>query len=269
MTTLDRPTIRLLVASILQNWYVSISRNASHFCPDHPVNPSPHTAFRLTTLLIAVLLLIQCVWLLLAEFSQPGIDRLPTDVSAADVAAQKRDAAIWAASVGVIRGDLWADSAFTYANLILDQRPDSWTADITPALGRARAILDRAVDLAPTQFGAWLLLAGLAARYPSPGVTATEALKMSYYTGPSEHDLMPLRLRIATYSDVLTDIELRQFATRDLRLLLARHEKSAIAEAYNAASPPGKRFIEQIVGEIDPSTLVFLRAGALTPSLPN
>ena len=92
---------------------------------------------------------------------------------------------------------------------------------------------------------------------------------MSYYTGPSEQDLMPLRLRIATYSDVLTDIEMRQFATRDLRLLLARHEKSAIAEAYNAASPAGKRFIEQTVGEIDPSALVLLRAGAQKESLPD
>lgn len=233
------------------------------------MNPSPHIAFRLITLLFAVLLLIQCIWLLLAEFSRPSIDRLPTDVSAADIAAQKRDAAIWAASIGVIRGDLWADSAFTYTNLILDERRDSWTADITPTLGRARAISERAVDLAPTQFGAWLVLAGLAARYPSPGFTATEALKMSYYTGPSEPDLVPLRLRIATYSDVLTDIELRQFATRDLRLLLARHEKSAIAVAYNAASPPGKRFIEQTVGEIDPSALVFLRAEAQKQSLPH
>ena len=233
------------------------------------MNPSPHIAFRVTTLFIAVLLLIQCVWLLLAEFYRPGIDRLPTDVSAADIAAQKRDAAIWAASIGVIRGDLWADSAFTYTNLILDERQDSWAANITPALGRARAISERAVDLAPTQFGAWLVLAGLAARYPSPRFTATEALKMSYYTGPSEQDLVPLRLRIATYSDVLTDIELRQFATRDLRLLLARHEKSAIAVAYNAASPPGKRFIEQTVGEIDPSALVFLRAEAQKQSLPH
>jgi hypothetical protein len=248
---------------------VKFPHSKEYFVPVTPVNPSPHIAFRLITLLFAVLLFIQCIWLLLAEFSRPGIDRLPTDVSAADIAAQKRDAAIWAASIGVIRGDLWADSAFTYTNLILDESRDSWTADITPTLGRARAISERAVDLAPTQFGAWLVLAGLAARYPSPGFTATEALKMSYYTGPSEPDLVPLRLRIATYSDVLTDIELRQFATRDLRLLLARHEKSAIAVAYNAASPPGKRFIEQTVGEIDPSALVFLRAEAQKQSLPH
>jgi hypothetical protein len=36
-------------------------------------NESPHTAFRLTTLLFAILLGAQCVWLLLAEFSRPGI----------------------------------------------------------------------------------------------------------------------------------------------------------------------------------------------------
>lgn len=239
------------------------------FCPYHPVNPPPHIAFRLTSLLFAVLLCIQCVWLLLTELSRPGIDRLPTDASAAAAVAQQRDAAIWAASIGFIRGDLWAESAFTYTDLILGEGRGSQTADITPALVRARAILYRAVDLAPTQSGAWLLLAGLAARYPSPGFRATEALKMSYYTGPSEQDLMALRLRIMTYSDVLTDIELRQFATRDLRLFLARHENSAIAEAYNAASPPGKRFIEQTVGEIDPSALVWLRAGAHKQSLPN
>ena len=233
------------------------------------MNPSPHIAFRLTTLLFAVLLCIQCVWLLLAEFSRPGIDRLPTDASAAAAAAQQRDAAIWAASIGVIRGDLWAASAFTYGDLILGERRESRTANIAPALVRASAILNRAVEFAPTQSGAWLLLAGLAARYPSPGFNATEALKMSYYTGPSEHDLMPLRLRIATSSDVLTDIEMRQFVTRDLRLFLVRHDKSAIAEAYNAASPAGKRFIEQTVGEIDPSALVLLRAGAQKESLPN
>ena len=233
------------------------------------MNPSSHIAFRLTTLLFAVLLCIQCVWLLLAEFSRPGIARLPTDTSAAAAAAQQRDAAIWTASIGVIRGDLWAESAFTYTDLIVGERRGSRTADTTPALVRARAILNRAVGLAPTQSGAWLLLAALAARDPSPGFNATEALKMSYYTGPSEQELMPLRLRIATYSDVLTDTELRQFATRDLRLFLTRHERSAIAEAYNAASPPGKRFIEKTVGEIDPSALVLLKAGAQKESLPN
>ena len=232
------------------------------------MNPSPHIAFRLTTLLFAVLLCIQCVWLLLAELSRPGIHRLPTDTSAAAAAAHQRDAAIWAASIGGIRGDLWAESAFTYTDLILGERRGR-TADLTPDLVRARAILNRAVDLAPTQSGVWLLLAALAARDPSPGFNATEALKMSYYTGPSEQDLMPLRLHIATYSDVLADTELRQFATRDLRLFLTRHERSAIAEAYDAASPPGKRFIEKTVGEIDPSALVLLRAGAQKKSLPN
>ena len=63
---------------------------------------------------------------------------------------------------------------------------------------------------------------------------------MSYYTGPSEQPLVPLRLRIAVQLDGSKDIELRQFISRDLRMLLAQNQKSAIAEAYNVASPSGK-----------------------------
>jgi hypothetical protein len=88
---------------------------------------------------------------------------------------------------------------------------------------------------------------------------------MSYYTGPSEQHLVPLRLRIAVHSDRLSDIEIRQFVGRDLRLLLARNQKSAIAEAYYAASPAGRSFIEQAVGDVDPSARDSLRTGAQKP----
>lgn len=221
-----------------------------------------NAVFRLTTPLLAILLGMQCVWLLLPELSRPGIDRLPTDAASAAADAKHRAAAAWAASIGAIRGDLWAESAFTYADLL-------WGATgantgLPQALGRARASLDRALDDAPHQSGAWLLLAALASRFPSDKLKATEALKMSYYTGPSEQDLMPLRLRIAARSGDFTDVEMRDFVTRDLRLLLGRGQKSAIVAAYNAASPAGKHFIEQTVGEIDPSALELLRAGTGT-----
>ena len=36
----------------------------------------------------------------------------------AAAAAEQRDAASWAAAIGAIRGDLWAESAFTYADLL-------------------------------------------------------------------------------------------------------------------------------------------------------
>lgn len=225
-----------------------------------PANPR----FRLAILAFAILLGLQCVWLLLPELWRTGTDRLPTDPSSAAAAARYRSAAAWAASFGVIRGDLWAKSAFSYADLLWG---DSGGADLPQALAHARASLGHALKDAPHQSGAWLLLAGLASRYPSPSSNVTAPLKMSYYTGPSEQDLVPLRLRIAAHSSDLTDFEIRQFITRDLRLLLASRRQSAIVAAYDGASPAGKRFIEEAVGDIDPSAVKLLQAGA--QSAPN
>jgi hypothetical protein len=223
-----------------------------------PMNAPSHIIFRRATLSFAILLGVQCVWLLLPELLRTGIDRLPTDPASAAVAASQRGDAARAASIGIIRGDFWAESAFTYADLLWS---DSGTnADLTGALQHVRASLDRALNDAPHQSGAWLLLAALASRYPSFNSNATEALKMSYYTGPSEQDLMPLRLRIAMNSGVFTDSEIREFIARDLRLFLAQKQKSAITAAYNAASPAGKQFIEQTIDDIDPSALDSVRA---------
>jgi hypothetical protein len=224
------------------------------------MNVSSQIAFRLATLVFAVLLSAQCIWLLLAELSQPNSIRLPTDSQAAAVAIKQRNDATWAAWIGNIRGDLWAESAFTYADLL-------WTGpatgpDPTKSLEQARARLERALDDAPHQAGAWLLLAGLASRYHWPNLNATEVLKMSYYTAPSEETLISLRLSVATRSEAIADTEMQEFVRRDLRLLLSRQRKSAVAEAYAGASPAGRRLIEGAVGEIDPSSLGLLRPGA-------
>jgi hypothetical protein len=93
---------------------------------------------------------------------------------------------------------------------------------------------------------------------------------MSYYTGPSEQSLIPLRLRIAARADRFDDIQMREFADRELRALLKGKQNSAIVDAYSIASPAGKLFMEQAVGDLDPSLLKTLRAGsAATHSIPN
>ena len=222
---------------------------------------STKIVFRLATLLIAILIGVQSLWILLPELSRPGIE-LPTDSVSAGSASvtSRRDAAIWAARIGVIRGDLWAESAFTYADLLWDTSIDG--AAPATELQRARKSLYRTLDEAPEKSGAWLLLAGLALHYPSIAQDPTAALKMSYYTGPTEKHLMSLRLRIAAQADAFNDFEVRQFVSRDLRMFLAQHQEAVIAEAHHVASPTGKHFIENVVSEIDPSALHWLQDAA-------
>jgi hypothetical protein len=220
------------------------------------MNEPPHRAFRLATSLFATLLGIQCVWLLLAELSRPNIHRLPTDAASAATAQSKRIDATRAAMIGAIRGDLWAESAFAYADLMWDDVGGDAN------LAQARLSLERALADEPDQSGAWLLLAGLASRYQLPSIDVKEAVRMSYYTGPSELELMPLRLWIAINSDAFSDIELRDIVSREVRMLFTHQQKSAIAAVYNAAPSVGRRFIEQTIREIDPSAAETLRANA-------
>jgi hypothetical protein len=227
------------------------------------MNQPSHRVFRAATMLLAIALGVQCIWLLFAESARPGIFRLPISAAAAGAARNKRIDARWAAMIGAIRGDLWAESAFTYAHLMWGD------AGSDAIVAQALSSLDHALADAPHQSGAWLLLAGLALRHRLPGVDAKEAVKMSYYTGPSELDLMPLRLRIAAHADVFRDIELRDSISREVRLLITHQQKSAIFAAYNVASSGGKQFIEQTIREIDPSAVESLRAAAQGSHLAN
>jgi hypothetical protein len=120
----------------------------------------------------------------------------------------------------------------------------------------ARSRLARAIHYAPTNAGVWLLLAGLDAQVKE----ATEALRMSYFTGPSDILLMPLRTFIAAQLPML-DADMQQLARRDVRVLLTRQQKPAIIQAYRIATPTGKRFIDQELGEKDPNFAQALRRG--------
>lgn len=226
--------------------------------PELSINKAPHVAFRLVTLLFAVLLGLQCVWLLSAEVSRSGIHRFPINAPTAAAARHFQPNARRAAVLGIIRGDLWAEAGFTYADLLWGDLTGG--AEIRLELTQALSALDHAVEDAPHQSGAWLLLAGLASRYSLTGIDALEALKMSYYTGSSEQDLMLPRLRIAVRSGTFSDVVFRDLVSRDVRLLVANQQKAALASVYSAASSAGKRFLEQTVDDIDPAAAKTLRA---------
>jgi hypothetical protein len=193
---------------------------------------------------------------LLAELTRPGLARLPVDALSAETAAKQRNAAAWSARIGGIRGDLWQESAFTFANLLfvnLGSIPAETASD-------AGVSVDQALKYAPHQSAAWLLLAGLPQARNE--IDRIEALKMSYYTGPSDLSLMPLRLLVAARTEALGDADIQQFASLDLRLLLTHNQQAAVTEAYQRATPAAQRFLEKTLADLDPAYLELFRSGA-------
>lgn len=210
--------------------------------------------FSVGMILLASIVGIYCIWLLLSELTRPGVIRLPIDPQTAAAAAQKRAEASWAARLGVLRGDLWAESGYTFADLLWKS---SKSDPNVQSLELARSRLDRAIRYGPTNAGVWLLFAGFAAQVKE----ATEALRMSYFTGPSDISLMPIRTFIASQMPML-DADMQQLARRDVRLLLTHQQKPAIIQAYHVATAAGKRLIDQELGERDPNFAQALRRGA-------
>ena len=230
-----------------------MSRDEASLARDLPTEPQ-QKAPRVAMLVLTAVVGIYCIWVLSSELIRPGVISLPVDPQSAAIAAQKRARASWAAHVGIIRGDLWAESGYTFANLLW--KSSSGEKEPAQSVDLARARLDRAIRYAPTKAGVWLLLAGFAPDFRE----ATEALRMAYFTGPSELSLMPIRTFVAAQMPTL-DADMQQLARRDLRYLLKSQQKSAIIQAWHAATPAGKRLMEQELGERDPSFLQTLRRG--------
>jgi hypothetical protein len=208
----------------------------------------------------AVLLALQSVWIVLPELIRPSPFAFPRDPRSPATSASERDRATRAAELALVRGDLWAEAAIA-------QSPEQPTTSaeslkITPSSERvraARAAAEKAAALSPHDARIWLLLASedyLLHR------EASGALKMSYYTGPSDIALMPMRLLVATCSDAINDSELQTLVAEEIRLIVTREQylKSAIVAAYQNASPSGRRFIERVVGELDSGLMATIRA---------
>jgi hypothetical protein len=200
------------------------------------------------------------LWILLAELLRSNVRQLPTDLESASLAANVRTRAGWAAGLGGIRGDLRAESAFTYAILLwpISER----SADRGAIENQARSPVEGALAYAPYESGLWLLAASLASRLNWPSSDPAAELKMSYYTGPNEAYLIPLRLLAATQSGTLTDGDLVQLVQRDVRNILTLWPglRAALIAAYKDARPNAKRIIESAVAQTEPNFLATMRA---------
>jgi hypothetical protein len=220
-----------------------------------------HRVFRAAALVLAFVLACQAMWILKAEFYRPALPVFPANSQAAGAAAAQRSAATLAASVGVVRGDLWAECALTYLGLFWNDNQDKVSPQTPETIQRAREVADRALRYSPHDARIWLDLASIDSRLDWLNGKAAAALRMSYYTGANETELIALRLPLAVRSEALGDKDFQQLVNHDFRVIVARKPelKPVILMAYRDALPTGQQFIEQTLTEIDPTLLAGLR----------
>ena len=226
------------------------------------ISTQNHRLFRRAIIAFAFVLAFQAAWILFAEILRPSLPGFPVNAQAAEAAAAERNDATLAASFGAIRGDLWAECAITYLNLLWSEGRQSASGKELQTIEQGRGIADAALALAPHDSRIWLVLAGLDLRLDQASKKAAAgALRMSYYTGANETEIIPLRLLLAVRSEALADKDFQQLVHHDILVIVTREPqlKAAILSAYPQALPIGKKFLEDVLKDLDPSLLARFR----------
>jgi hypothetical protein len=274
--------VSLLATSVLGMAFAQSKRSANTDGMDIPTHPRElsieqmrypagrlvptQTRFRAGLLVFSAVLASLSAWIIGAEYYRPPrvqllVDR-QTSLSQRDPADQQN--AKRAAWIGRVRGDLWAESAFTHSDLLWKDpaaAPD--TSDGTS--NDTRQDLENAIRYAPHRGDVWLMLAAMADLYHWRGLQPVALLKMSYYTAPNELALFPLRLQVSLQPNNLKDPEIQDLLKQDLRLVVTKTPslKPALVAAYRTAPPASKAMVERLISEIDPTYLAAMRAGLL------
>jgi len=152
-----------------------------------------------------------------------------------------------AATLGLVRGDLWAAAALSSAA----QNPEAnqFIHNDSDQSSVAMFAL-RAVALSPWRGDMWLLLARQASVDPSTKNRTVALLEMSYFVAPDAIGLAGERLRLAAHI-LGEDAELRSYVMADVGLILRERpdDTAAIVRAYQEADEVGHRAIRDAVGQ--------------------
>jgi hypothetical protein len=155
---------------------------------------------------------------------------------------------------------LLADIAMERAAPVLNLGKAPLTREIMATREAALTTAKQSLSLAPHSASMWLLVAILQSGGPSQEAAA-EALKMSYLTSPADANLIPARLAILSAATAIADVELKNLARGDIRLILTRRSdlKPAITDAYRRGSVDGRAYIAEVVRSLDPSFAASLQ----------
>lgn len=217
---------------------------------------------RVGLLLFGLILAAQAIWIISAEYYHSRRLGLSVGEWAALTTGLDRENTNRAASLAVVRGDLWAESAFTYSDLLWKEPAPGLGREVDDSSGSdARMRLERALVYSPYRGDVWLMFAAMAARYNWPNYQPSSLLKMSYYTAPNELSLFPLRFRVLLRPDGLQDLEIQDMIRRDIHMVITKTPalRPAFASIYGAAPTQSKAFADRIVSEIDPAYLAAIR----------
>ena len=235
-------------------------RSSPKLGSSHPVKS--YGWFRGAMLVLAFALACQAFWILAAEFFRLSSVGFPTSSQSAAVTIANRDDAHIAASIGYLRGDLWADDVLTYPSAYQIHEKDNLSTNNSPPIEQVRDIAERALSFAPHDSRIWLVLANIDSRFDWLNKKASNDLRMSYYTGANEVELIPLRLSLAVSFSDISDVDFQQLVRHDISIIITRKPelKSAIQDAYRYALPDGRQFIENTLNEMDPTLLSKIRS---------
>jgi hypothetical protein len=199
---------------------------------------------RLALASVGIVLITQAAWMI-SQWWYPGGGAMPT--------------AIGAITDKVSKAALIAPARTTQSSAAAQAKSDGAEAFGDQSTSRPSTMnaFANALHYSPLRGDKWLMLAAISKQQKSTGYNTAALLKMSYYTAPSDMDLIPLRLSVALGTDaVIREPELRDLVRRDLNVAIARAAfRPAIVAAYQSASADGKSFIEGLISEYDPSYL--------------
>ena len=217
----------------------------------------PIWKFRLLVLLIVLAVGTVSIADFAAELLRPSRPSVPTPDGrppAPDAVA----AAALATRIAPFREDLKADEAAMRAAEVLASKSPG---DL-PANQAVQTIVKTALGIGPHDARMWLTLALLRAHGNLGDASIVEPLKMSYFTGPNQAELIPPRLDLVSSISAIGDPDLQELAASDVRAILTRFAdlRPLLVAAYARGTTSGKKLLDDSVKTVDPTFVSTLHA---------